>query len=98
MSKKGVQVSKHEPMELFLLNGNLFRYIKINKTKLNYVRYSTWIQILHLRKESKHVVSVPTSLTHMRHKTDADIQEHAVKRSANFPGSWIVSGWIVRLS
>lgn len=97
MSKKGVQVSKHEPMELFL-NDNLFRYIKINKTKLNYIRYSTCIQIVHFRKESKQVVFVPTGFTHMRRKTDADIQEHAVKGSAKFPGSWIVSGWIMRLS
>jgi hypothetical protein len=35
---------------------------------------------MHFRMESKHVVSVPTRLTHINLKTDADIREHVGKR------------------
>lgn len=78
MSNKWVKVSKHQSMELFPINGNAFRYLKITKTKFSHVRHSTWIQTLHFR-ESKHVVCVPTSLTHISLKTNADIREHAAK-------------------
>jgi len=84
-------------MELFPINGTAFRYLKITKNKFSHNRHSTCIQTVHFR-ESKHVVCVPTHLTHISLKTNADIREHAAKGSVNFAGSWVVSGWTVRLS
>ena len=78
ISNKEVKVLKHQSRELFRINSNVFKYLKITKTKFSHVRHSTWMQTVHFR-ESKHVVCVPTRLTHISLKTNADIREHAAK-------------------
>jgi len=65
-------------MELFPINSKAFSYLKVTKTKFTHVRHSTWMQTVQFR-ESKHVVCVPTRLTHISLKTNADIREHAAK-------------------